>query len=174
MTKHAKAARNLLVAAINTAIERQLLTLSCEPVTETTFEFELAGRQVTAWIDDAGFDEVSVHAIVDPTPPGRDHLRAALNRDHRNCGGACALGWLERRSGKYLQTGASYHGADDITDGLAALSLTPSGFGTDPTEGGYDFARECRAVFGGANPDINGLMTRFGQARNDGPTEPAP
>jgi hypothetical protein len=160
VTKHGKAARNLLVAAINTAIERQLLTLRCEPVGERTFEFTLAEHQVTAWIDDAGFDEVCVHTIVEPTPLGRSNLRAALNRDHCNCGEACALGWLERRSGTYLQTGASYHGERSITDRLAALSLTPSGFGTDPTDGGYDFARECRAAFGSRGFLLNQVAVR--------------
>jgi hypothetical protein len=31
---------------------------------------------------------------------------------------------------------------------LAALDIAPDGYGTKPIKHGYDFARECAAVFG--------------------------
>jgi hypothetical protein len=41
-----KARENLQVAAVNAALEQQLITLECAPVETAKFEFELAGLPV--------------------------------------------------------------------------------------------------------------------------------
>ena len=43
-----KARQNLLVATVNVAVERQLITLDCQPFKAARFEFELAGLPVLA------------------------------------------------------------------------------------------------------------------------------
>jgi uncharacterized protein YndB with AHSA1/START domain len=72
------ARQNLVVASINTALERGLITLECEPFKPATFEFNLGPYPVVAHINDAGFDEVNVKAIVCPTELGRRTLRCAV------------------------------------------------------------------------------------------------
>jgi hypothetical protein len=47
MSTRATARQNLLVAAINTALERDLITLECEPVTSTVFEFNIGPYPVS-------------------------------------------------------------------------------------------------------------------------------
>jgi hypothetical protein len=42
----------------------------------------------------------------------------------------------------------SYHGTKELTAYLGGLSIAPLGFGTVPTKEGYDFHKECEAVFG--------------------------
>ena len=105
----AKALRNLIVATVNTALERGLLTLDCEPFEVEGFEFELAGMTVVGHVRDVGFDEVSVNAIVEPTALGRASVHVALFvKKISRFGAAAASMWLERRDGKYLQTTFSF------------------------------------------------------------------
>jgi hypothetical protein len=66
-----KARQNLQVAAVNAALEQQLITLECAPVETDKFEFELAGLPAVAWLHDAGFDEVGFYVMVAPTELGR-------------------------------------------------------------------------------------------------------
>jgi hypothetical protein len=148
LSTRAKARQNLLVASINTALERGLITLECEPFESATFEFELAGLPVIARVHDIGFDEVSVKTIVNPTKLGRKYTSCTIWHEFRKFGVACASGDLERRTGKYLQTVGSYHGAKDVTPLLSNLTIVPNGFGTKPTKDGYDFHKEYESVFG--------------------------
>ena len=55
---------------------------------------------------------------------------------------------MERRSGKYLQSGVDYHGTKAVTGYLGGLTIAPLGFGTKPTKSGYDFHKEFEHVFG--------------------------
>lgn len=144
----ARARQNLLVAAINTALERKLITLECEPVTSAVFEFNLGPYPVIASVADIGFDEVSIHAIAQPTLQGRRLISATIFNNYYKFGHAWTCGWLERRTGKYLQSGVSYHGKIYITKFLSALYVMPLGFGTYPTEDGYDFHKEFDRIFG--------------------------
>jgi len=64
------AGQNLIVASVNTALTRRLIALECELATQAKFEFTLDGHPVIAYVNDAGFDEVSVHAICCPTELG--------------------------------------------------------------------------------------------------------
>jgi hypothetical protein len=130
----AMAGQNLIVASVNTALTRRLIALECELATQASFEFTLDGHPVIAHVNDAGFDEVSVHVICRPTEQGRKSIRAAVLHGWREYGEAVTFGWLERRSGKYLQSNptrgsSGYHGTKEITQALGALMVEPRGFG---------------------------------------------
>jgi hypothetical protein len=142
------ARQNLLVATVNAALERGLITLKREPVVSTAFEFNLGVYPVAASVSDAGFGEVSIHAIANPTELGRQHVRSAIFHGWQRYGGAITNAWLERRTGKYLQSGVAYHGTKAVTEYLSGLIITPNGFGTKPTKDGYDWHKECESVFG--------------------------
>jgi hypothetical protein len=131
--------QNLLVATVNTALERGLIALECEPVTSAVFEFNVETYPVIASVADAGFDEVAIHAIVNPTDLGRQTAQCAVLYEWRRFGEATTFAWLERRSGKYLQSGVNYHGTKAVTAYLGGVAITPLGFGTKPTKAGYDF-----------------------------------
>ncbi len=150
MSTRAIAGQNLIVAAVNEALTRRLITLECELATQATFEFTLAGHPVIAYVNDAGFDEVSVHATCCPTKLGREFIESAISYEWRRFGEATVFGWLERRTGKYLQSGYiySYHGTKEITKALGALVVEPLGFGTETSKGGYDFQSEFASIFG--------------------------
>jgi hypothetical protein len=109
----AKARQNLQVATVNTALERELLGLEPEPGPKTTFEFELGGLPVIAYVAPGpqGAD-VWCQAIVCPTDLGRRFRGAAILHERWKFGGALAHFWLERLAGKYLQAQSSdgYHG----------------------------------------------------------------
>jgi hypothetical protein len=126
-----RARQNLLVAALNTALARRLITLECEPVEEAIFEFALDGHPVIAYIKDAGYDEVTVHVTCRPTDLGLKFKNSIMS-EWRRFGEAVAHGWLERRTGKYLQSPSSgrdnYHGTKQLTPMLAALMVEPHGF----------------------------------------------
>jgi hypothetical protein len=149
VSTRAKAKQNLLVATANVAIERHLITLQCEPVVKGTFDFMIGPYPVIGYVSDAGYDEVTLKAIVCPTELGRKHPTIFLcHRDPRFCE-ASACGYLERRDGKYLQIGArTYQGSKEVTRALAELPVVPLGFGTKPTPGGYDWHNEFARVFG--------------------------
>ena len=86
MSTRARARQNLQAATVNAALERGLITLECEPVEPATFAFELAGLPVLAHVHEAGFDEVSVKAIVAPTRLGREFIACAIHHEHRRFG----------------------------------------------------------------------------------------
>jgi hypothetical protein len=143
-----QARRNLVVAAINVALERRLITLDCRPIEAAIFEFELAGLPVLASVTDIGSGEVSVKALVAPTGLGRRFAKTALFHGNRRFGAATAWGVLERQTGKYLQTTGNYHGAKAVTGKLNGVTIAPNGFGLKLTmDGGY-YRREHEAVSG--------------------------
>ena len=144
----ASARQNLLVAAVNVALERGLVTLGCETVTKAVFDFTLGGHPVLAFVSDVGFDEVAVYVTYCPTKLGREFAECTHLHDWRRSGEAFTFGWSERRSGKYLQSGVSYHGTKTITKSLAGLLIEPLGFGTEPIKGGYDYFLEYDRAFG--------------------------
>jgi hypothetical protein len=144
----AMAGQNLIVASVNTALTRRLIALECELATQASFEFTLDGHPVIAYVNDAGFDEVSVHAICRPTELGHEFIECAVLSEWRRFGEATVYSWLERRSGKYLQSTSEYHGTKEITAALGALVVEPLGFGTKPIKGGHDWHLEFESVFG--------------------------
>jgi hypothetical protein len=143
-----KARQNLQVAAVNAALKQQLIALECEPVETAKFEFELAGLPVLVCLHDAGFDEVGFYVMVAPTELGRKlHGVGGLHWRRKLCA-AYAFYWLERRTGKYLQSSVNYNGTKAVTKTLSDLTVVPNGFGTQPTKDGYDWFKECEHVFG--------------------------
>lgn len=148
MSIRARARQNVLVAAANAALEHRLITLECAPVETAIFDFAVGPHPAIGYVADAGFDEVMLLAIVYPTEMGRQFIGTPIYHDYKRFGAAATHGWLERRDGKYLQSGVQYHGSKSITPILAAMTVAPNGFGTVPTAGGYDYFKECDRVFG--------------------------
>jgi hypothetical protein len=66
----------------------------------------------------------------------------------RRFGEAIDHGWLERRTGKYLQNGYTYRGTREMTQALGAMVIEPHGFDTKTPKGGYDFQTEFEGIFG--------------------------
>lgn len=104
--------QNLLVATVNAALEQGLITLECEPVASTKFQFNIGPYPVIGYVHDAGFDEVSIHATVNPQPSSGEFISCAIHHEFRRFGEATTFAWLERRDGKYLQFGVEYHGTN--------------------------------------------------------------
>jgi hypothetical protein len=116
MSARTRAKQNLLVATVNAALERGSITLECEPVASVVFEFNIGPYQVLAYVNDAGFDEVTIKAIVNPTELGRRMVSCAVLHEWRRFGEATTFAWLERRSGRYLQSSMEYHGTKAVTE----------------------------------------------------------
>src|SRR5258705_6189235 len=104
----AKAWRNLMVAAINAAIEQGAIKLQPdgEPKKGRRVEFALLGQPAIAWVREIGWDEISVHAIWQPTKKRKEFVDAGFISNHNTAGRfglAVAEGWLERRTGCWVQ-----------------------------------------------------------------------
>jgi len=106
--------RNMLVAGINVAIDRRLFTIrpgdnrwpGHEPDrygrhNPYLFEFEIEGIPAIASVNDAGYDELSIHVASWPSPESKKWVGAAWAGFL--AGDAYASGWLERRDGAWLQ-----------------------------------------------------------------------
>src|SRR5208337_4104823 len=99
-----KAWRNMLVAGLNAALAQGRITLDedNEP-DETPFDFTFAGLPARGRVHGMTYGELSITVVVNPKPT---HLTLCAGEgDHllRCLGDAYASGWLERRTGKYLQ-----------------------------------------------------------------------
>ncbi|NML44099.1 hypothetical protein HHL11_10090 [Ramlibacter sp. G-1-2-2] len=131
-TERQRAWRNLMICAVNAALDRRIFTLrpgdnrfEDEYRRGVPIDFTLPnGLPARASVADAGFDEVAVHAAVNPK--GR-HVDAMAGFD---CGDAVAMTWLERRRGAWMQTSdTQFHCRRSLLSGLAALDVTPAGYG---------------------------------------------
>jgi len=124
-----KAWRNLMVSAVNAALEQRVLTLRPGDNRYTgascTIDFELAGGlPARAVISDAGWDEVGIQAAVNPK--GR-HISATAGFD---CGDAVGMAWVERQRGAWLQSATKpFYCRKALIDHLAGLSVQPLGYG---------------------------------------------
>jgi hypothetical protein len=125
-------ARNrLLVSAINVALERNLLTLECEPLVPVAFEYELDGLQILAVAYDAGSYEVALNVIACPTEDAPRAASDLIRPGWYEFGAAVTGGWLERLNGKYLHTGFQYRGSREVTRQLAGTKVKANGFSTE-------------------------------------------
>jgi hypothetical protein len=112
---------------------RGLLSLE-RPVVDRThskqvcYSLTLAGIPAVAAIEDIGHDEVSVHVALWPTPRGRAMVHA-YNAGFE-AGDVFATGWLERHTGKYLQTPprCSIHCRKGLVDKVARIQIEPNGY----------------------------------------------
>ena len=80
-----------------------------------------------ASVGDAGFDEVSVHAALLPTPRAWDFIR--LSNAGFIAGEAFAAGWLERRLGRWLQASPGlFRCRREVLGILSEATIEPNGF----------------------------------------------
>lgn len=136
-----RAWRNAMVAAINAAIERRLLSVrpgdnrwpgaNKNGDRDTyVFAFAIEGIPAVASLHDAGYDEVSVHVALWPTPDGERWV-SAMNAGF-DAGQVFASGWLERRDGAWLQVSSdgatSFRSRRERLAPLAALDIRPKGY----------------------------------------------
>jgi hypothetical protein len=115
---------NLLVAAVNAALEQKLITPQYTPVTEARFEFTLGGYPVVAHVSDGGFNDVMVRTICRPTKWGFDRVHFTISDDWLNFGEALSVGRLvDQRLQNFY-----YHATREMTEQLAVLVVEPHGF----------------------------------------------
>lgn len=127
-----KAWRNLMVCAVNAALDQKLFTLrpgdnrfSKNSPYERLFEFTLPnGLRAKGAVSDAGFDEVAVHAAVNPKG---QYVSAQAGFD---CGDAVGMTWVERERGAWMQTSQTMFSCRRaLVHQLASLSVSPQGYG---------------------------------------------
>lgn len=127
-----KAWRNLMVCAINAALEQNLFSLrpgdNRFPKEDPPYVYDFTlpnGRAARGSVSDAGFNELSIHAAVNPNGA---QLRAANAGLH--AGDAFGTTWLERERGAWMQTSTdSFCCRKSILQELANLEVSPLGYG---------------------------------------------
>lgn len=121
--------RNLMVSAVNAALEQKLFTLRPGDNRYTgqkqLFEFSLPnGLPVRGVVSDAGWDEVAIHAAVNPKG---QHISAMAGFD---CGDAVGMTWVERRRGAWMQSATKpFFCRKALVKPLAAIVVQPCGYG---------------------------------------------
>lgn len=132
-TERKKAWRNLMVCAVNAALEQKLfgLTPGDNRFPDNMrrghpFDFVLPnGLSARGSISDAGFDELSIHAAVNPKGDTVLGFNAGFD-----AGDALGSTWIERRDGAWMQTSeTSFHCRRAVLVALAGLSIEPTGYG---------------------------------------------
>lgn len=132
-TVRQKAWRNLMVCAINAALEQKLFSL--HPGDNRfpdnmrrgeLFEFVLPnGIPARGSVADAGFHELSVHAAVYP----KGDIVRAFNAGF-DAGDAFGTTWVERDRGAWMQSSDnSFNCRKSLLDQLATLQVEPMGYG---------------------------------------------
>lgn len=125
--------RNLMVYAVNAALEQKLFSL--RPGDDRfkdnlrqgqTFDFVLPnGLPVRGSISDAGFEEISIHAAVNPKGDAVRAFNAGFD-----AGDAFGTTWVERRTGAWIQSNdRNFTCRRYLAPTLAALEVNPAGFG---------------------------------------------
>lgn len=121
--------RNLMVSAVNSALEQKLFTLrpgdNRYTGRERLFDFTLPnGLPVRGVVSDAGWDEVAVHAAVNPKG---QHISAMAGFD---CGDAVGMTWVGRSRGVWLQSATKpFYCRKHLIEPLAAIVVQPNGYG---------------------------------------------
>ncbi|EGJ11218.1 hypothetical protein [Rubrivivax benzoatilyticus] len=132
-TTRQKAWRNLLVCAVNAALEQKLFTLRPgdnrfpdKMRRGEVFDFVLPnGLPARGSVSDAGFNELSVHAAVNP----KGDMVRAFNGGF-DAGDAFGTTWVERERGAWMQSSdSSFNCRKGLLDHLAALQVEPMGYG---------------------------------------------
>ncbi|HWK33912.1 MAG TPA: hypothetical protein VNR51_09570 [Hyphomicrobium sp.] len=140
-----RAWRNAMVAAINEGLARRLFSLrpgdnrwpggNREQFAQQkpyVFRFAVGDIPAIASLWDAGWDEIAVHVALWPTPDAENWVGAGNAGFH--AGELFASGWLERRSGAWLQVssdrrnGWSFRCRRHRLDEVASLELRPAGY----------------------------------------------
>lgn len=132
-TTRQKAWRNLMVCAVNAALAQKLFTL--RPGDNRfpdnmrrgeVFDFVLPnGLPARGSVSDAGFNELSVHAAVNP----KGDMVRAFNGGF-DAGDAFGTTWVERERGAWMQSSdSSFNCRKGLLNQLAALQVEPMGYG---------------------------------------------
>jgi hypothetical protein len=100
---------------------------------DAAFAFEVNGIPARGHIADAGWDELSVKAVLWPNDHGRfDRMCGCMFLTPRRSLGDCyAYGWLERRKGRWLQESkgpASITCKRDLLPAVAMICVKPKGY----------------------------------------------
>jgi len=131
MSIRKKAWRNLMLASINEGLEQNIFGLdsgSGPTANAPSYEFSIAGLPVIAHAFDIGFDEIRINAIVSLYDQRTD-LVLAGNITSFWFGDAVATGWLERRTGKWLQTSSPlFRCRREVSQLLANVTVKPNGY----------------------------------------------
>lgn len=128
-----KAWRNLMICAVNAALSQKLFSLSAgdnrfpdNMRQGHLFDFELPnGLPARGSVSDAGFDELSVHAAVNPKGNAVRAFSAGFT-----AGDAFGSTWIERRDGAWMQTSdTNFHCRRALVRQLAQIDVEPQGYG---------------------------------------------
>lgn len=132
-----RAWRNMMVAAINAGIEQRFFSVrrgdNRWPLSENrqthVFAFEFGdGVPALCSLCDAGWDEISIHVALWPTIRGVELVGAAGAGFY--AGEAFASGWLERKSGAWLQSSTeTLKCRRKLLRAVADVNVKPIGFG---------------------------------------------
>jgi hypothetical protein len=147
MTEHASPAlparrrhawRNLMVAAINAGLDQHVFELDgtspdgrWRDPDLAVYEFSFCGLPALGCASDVGFDELIIQAALLPTRQRRDWVR--FDDAGFRAGATFAVGWLERREGKWLQTssGRIFCCRVRLLDLLTNAVIEPAGYRDD-------------------------------------------
>jgi hypothetical protein len=131
-TQRARAYRNLMVSAVNAALELKLFTL--RPGDDRfidnnrhghLFDFQIAGMPARGSIAEAGHDEIAVHAAVNPKGDEVRYFSSGFS-----AGDAFGYTWVERQTGAWMQSAdSSLRCRKTLLSKLAELIVEPNGFG---------------------------------------------
>lgn len=136
-----KAWRNVMVAAINAGLKLKKFGLRPDEDYEVSdrrdghekpmpgfFEFKLEGHPVLAYVEEAGFEELSIYAMVIPTAKARKEI--LWEHNDSSAGAVWARCWFERRTGAWIQSSTKHFRCQRAyLDTLANLDIEPQGFG---------------------------------------------
>jgi hypothetical protein len=136
-----KAWRNLMVASINAGLQLRKFGLQPEEDFEVSerqdgrerprpgfYEFKLEGLPVLAYVEEAGFEELSIYAMVKPTAKARKDI--LWEHNDSSAGAVWARCWFERRTGAWIQSSTGYFRCQrPYLDLLSGLDIEPQGFG---------------------------------------------
>lgn len=150
-TARDQAWRNMMVAAVNAGLEQRLFSLkpgdnrwpeNPDPRGQKSghvYRFNFANDiPAVGFVNDAGFDELSIHVAVWPTEDGEKRVRA-INAGFW-AGEAYASSWVERRNGAWLQTNTkSLSCRKARINQLADKHQVPRGFGDREKMGSITF-----------------------------------
>lgn len=132
-TTRQKAWRNLMICAINAALEQKLFTLRPgdnrfpdDMRRGELFDFTLPnGMPARGSVADAGFNELSVHAAVNPKGEWVRAFNAGFD-----AGDAFGTTWVERERGAWMQSSDdSFNCRKSLLQELANLQVEPHGYG---------------------------------------------
>lgn len=141
-SRRMKAWRNLMVATINAGLKQGrfgLLPGQDAGVVDRSdalkfdmsagyFEFMLQDMLVLAYVEEAGFDELSIYAMLEPTDKAKTFIRWEHNK--ASSGAVWAKCWFERRTGAWVQSSTEFFRCrSTYLDLLADLDVEPDGFG---------------------------------------------